>query len=165
MEDKLEANKDLFRTEALSMAYVGSRTGGDAAKHLQPRRRVTAPDRFTTGREMLDYLSSIYEDPNRLHNAKQGFRRLHQSTSDDFHDFLTRFLHLAGESRLGKEEYKYELNAKLTIKLQEMVYSQYGDDTVDFQTFSRLCSQAAVVVKRRQVLEARQPRYRSPLPS
>ncbi len=52
MEGKLEANKDHFGTEAIRMAYIDSRTGGNAAKHLGPRLRTTAPDRFTTGREI-----------------------------------------------------------------------------------------------------------------
>lgn len=55
MEGKLEANKDHFETEAMRMAYIESRTGGNAAKHLGPRLRATALDRFTTGHEMLVY--------------------------------------------------------------------------------------------------------------
>ena len=162
MEGKLEANKDHFETEAMRMAYIESRTGGNAAKHLGPRLRATALDRFTTGHEMLVYLSTIYEDPNKVHNAKYGFRRLYQGPNEDFHDFLTKFLHLAGESQLSKVEYKYELNSKLSSKLRPMVYSQYGDPSVDFHRFSSQCSQAALAIKEITASEARQARYRFP---
>ncbi len=89
-----------FNTEALCMTYVENRTGGDAAKHLARRIRPDAPNCFQTTLEMLTHLEAIYLDPNRLRTARTDFRRLVMRAGDDYHEFLAKFLHLAGEARV-----------------------------------------------------------------
>jgi hypothetical protein len=48
------------------MAYVFSRTGGDAQTHLRPRYAEELADPFTSEEEIINYLSSIYKDPFKV---------------------------------------------------------------------------------------------------
>ncbi|OJD23554.1 hypothetical protein ACJ73_05087, partial [Blastomyces percursus] len=101
MKGKLENNADHYTTEALRMAYVESRTGGNAANHLKPRLRDESPNKFRTAKEMLDCLKIIYLDPNRVQTAKTEFRRLKlvitdfhsQSSFDDFSRHCSQVAH------------------------------------------------------------------------
>ena len=125
MKSKLAANADHYETEALRIAYVESRVSGDAATHLAPRMQEDAEDRFTTANEMFGHLTTIYRDPNKLQNAKYDFKRLVMKKNDKFHDFLTKFLHLAGEAKVPKSEYKFELNSKLSFDLRRAVITNF----------------------------------------
>ncbi|OJD25419.1 hypothetical protein ACJ73_03209 [Blastomyces percursus] len=58
MRGKLEGNADHYTTEALRMAYVESRTGGDAADHLKPRLRDGSPNKFQTAKRNAGLLES-----------------------------------------------------------------------------------------------------------
>ncbi|OJD10397.1 hypothetical protein ACJ73_09811, partial [Blastomyces percursus] len=147
MRGKLEGNADHYTTEALRMTYVESRTGGDAADHLKPRLRDGSPNKFQTAKEMLDCLKAIYLDPNRVQTAKTEFRRLVMRRADDFHQFLTRFLHLAGESELPASEYKYEFNEKLSFDLQRLVITEFHSKS-SFDEFSKHCSQVAHTLRK-----------------
>jgi hypothetical protein len=51
IRSKLKANADHYNTDALRIAYVESRTGGKAAKHLRPRLRVNAVNPYITAEE------------------------------------------------------------------------------------------------------------------
>jgi len=48
------------------MAYVFSRTGGDAQTYLYPRYTIDLADPFVSEEEIINYLSSIYKDPFRV---------------------------------------------------------------------------------------------------
>ena len=48
------------------MAYIFSHTGGDAQTHLRPQYIEELADPFTSKEEMIDHLSSIYEDPFKV---------------------------------------------------------------------------------------------------
>ncbi len=48
------------------MLYLFNRTSGDAQKHLQPRYDEDSQIRFVSTKEMLDYLASIYVNPNAV---------------------------------------------------------------------------------------------------
>ena len=79
------------------MEYLFSRTLGDAQKHLLPRFDEDSPMRFTSFREMLQHLASIYVNPNKVRDAQYEYRQLRMETGQPFATFQTRFLHLAGE--------------------------------------------------------------------
>ena len=91
MRNKLKANADHYNTEALRVAYVENRVGGKVAVN---------PD--TTAEEMLKHLETISQDAN---NAKREFRKLNMRATDKFQDFLTNFLHLAGEAQISATMY------------------------------------------------------------
>jgi hypothetical protein len=120
MRNKLKANADHYNTEALRIAYVENRVGGKAAKHLRPRLRASAVNPYTTAEEMLKHLETIFQDANKEANAKREFRKLNMRATDKFQDFLTDFLHLAGEAQIPATMYKDELYQRVTWKLQEM---------------------------------------------
>ncbi|KGQ01369.1 hypothetical protein PAAG_11947 [Paracoccidioides lutzii Pb01] len=76
MRRKLAVNADHFPTEESRIAYVENRTEGEAARHLAPKMREDHPEKFETAEEVFEYLQGIYEDVNKLENAKVEYRRL-----------------------------------------------------------------------------------------
>lgn len=143
VKNKFRANADHYQTEELKMAYIESRTSGDAAKHLAPRFREGVVHQFQTSAEILAYLERIYLDPNRIQKAKNTFHQLFMRKSEDFHTFLTKFQHLAAEAEVPESSYKYELNSKLPVELKKAVAASYISSTSNFNDFSDYCSQIA----------------------
>ena len=121
------------------MAYVESRTVGKAAAHLALRILDNADDQFTTTNEILYHLKTVYYDPNKLQNAKYEFKRLIMKRNDRFYTFLTKFVYLAGEAKIPKSEYKFELNSKLSFELYKAVITDFISNS-DYIKFSEYCS-------------------------
>jgi hypothetical protein len=121
LQDKLEVNADHFPTARAKMAYVFGRTGGDAQTHLRPRYAQDSADPFLSEEEMIDHLSSIYEDPFKVQNARLDYKGLNMKTIETFSAFQTRFLHLAGQARIPQEDLLPDLFDKLTLDLQRAV--------------------------------------------
>jgi hypothetical protein len=48
------------------MAYVFSRTGGNAQTYLRPRYAQDLVDPFLSKEEIINHLSSIYKDPFKV---------------------------------------------------------------------------------------------------
>jgi hypothetical protein len=48
------------------MAYVFGRTGGDVQTYLRPRYAQDLVEPFLSKDEIINHLSSIYEDPFRV---------------------------------------------------------------------------------------------------
>ncbi|KAL2004649.1 hypothetical protein VTN00DRAFT_3385 [Thermoascus crustaceus] len=65
------------------------------------------------------------------------------NATDSYHNFLTKFLHLAGEAQIPESEYKEELFHQLTQKLQEMTVTYQIEDTVSFEAYLTCCLQIA----------------------
>jgi len=126
IKGKLRTNADHFLVEEDKMTYVFSRTGGDAQRHLQPRYDEESKDPFLTAEDMIIYLSSIYEDPHKVQNARLEYRGLMMKTSETFADFHTRFLHLAGQARIPEEDLRPDLFDKLTLELQRTALPVYS---------------------------------------
>ena len=57
---KLQVNADHFDGLEARMAYVFSRTGGDAKTHLQSQYDEESADPFTSVEGMISHLGSIY---------------------------------------------------------------------------------------------------------
>ncbi len=87
LRDKLEVNADHFPNARARMAYVFGRTGGDAQTHLRPRYAEESADPFTSEEEMIDHLSSIYEDPFKVQNARLDYKVLNMKTTETFLTF------------------------------------------------------------------------------
>jgi len=127
MQAKLRANADHFPTEEDKMEYLFSRTGGDAQKHLLPRFDEDSPFRFTSFREMLGHLASIYVNPNKVRDAQYEYRRLRMEIGQTFSTFQTKFLHLAGEGQIPQSSYRLDLFDKLPAYLQRMLLPVLDD--------------------------------------
>ena len=96
MRNKLLANGDYYPTDSLQIAYTESRIGGEAAKYIAPRLRATALNRFRTTKEIFDYLTQVYRDPNRRHTAQRAYLKLYQGRRS-FAEFWAEFQRLAAE--------------------------------------------------------------------
>ena len=77
---------------------------------------------------MLEYLKTIYNDPNRVYTAKRKFRSLYIKATENFHDFLSEFLYLTAESGIAEDDQKDELHVKLTTELQKLTITKYVKD-------------------------------------
>ncbi|EEH17366.1 hypothetical protein PABG_07362 [Paracoccidioides brasiliensis Pb03] len=142
MKNKLRENADHYPTERMRIAYIENRTDGDAARHIAPRMEEDHPERYQTAEEIFEHLKSIYEDANKLQNAKSDYRKLIMRNGDNYHEFVTKFLHLAGEAKIAKEDYKTDFNDKLSFDLQRTV-AVANATTNTYAEFQKICAQAA----------------------
>ncbi|KGY14980.1 hypothetical protein PABG_12092 [Paracoccidioides brasiliensis Pb03] len=60
---------------------------------------------------------------------------------DNYHEFVTKFLHLAGEAKIAKGDYKTDFNDKLSFDLQRMV-AVANATTNTYAEFQKICAQA-----------------------
>ena len=125
VQDKLEVNADQFPTTQSRMAYVFSRTGRDAQEHLRPRYIEGAANRFLSEEEMISYLTSVYEDPFKIQNARLEYKSLMMKVSETFLAFQTRFLYLAGQAQVPTEDQMPDMFDKLTLDLQRAALPFY----------------------------------------
>lgn len=139
MQNKLKANADHFSTPDLRMAYVASRCTGRAAKHITPRMRDGSTMPYEDSIDMMKHLDEIFGDPNRLVNARRGYRELVMRNGTDFNTFLSDFLHLADEAGVPKESRKEDFYQKLSWDLQDVVIAEADDATIDFLQFTKIC--------------------------
>ncbi|ODH12532.1 hypothetical protein ACO22_06601, partial [Paracoccidioides brasiliensis] len=142
MKNKLWENADHYPTEHMRIAYIENQTDGDAAHHIAPCMEEDHPEQYQTAEEIFEHLKSIYEDANKLQNAKSDYHKLIMRNGDNYHEFVTKFLHLAGEAKIAKEDYKTDFNDKLFFDLQRMV-AVANATTNTYAEFQKICAQAA----------------------
>jgi DNA-binding protein H-NS len=135
---KLRANADHYPSEEDKMEYLFSRTLGDAQKHLLPRFDEDSPTRFTSVKEMLSHLASIYVNPNKVRDAQFEYHRLRMETGQTFSAFQTTFLHLAGEGQIPKESLRLDLFDKLPAYYQRMLLPVL-DDLKEYEQLAARC--------------------------
>jgi hypothetical protein len=58
------------------MLYLFNRTSSNAQKHLQPRYNEDSLTRFSTAKEMIEYLASIYVNRNLVRDARHNYKDL-----------------------------------------------------------------------------------------
>lgn len=157
LHDKLEVNADHFPTARAKMAYVFGRTGGDAQTHLHPRYAQGSADPFLSHEEMIDHLSSIYEDPFKVQNARLDYRSLTMKTTETFSASQTRFLHLAGQAQIPHEDLLPDLFDKLTLELQRAVLPVF----TTVQTLKELMDHCLAIDQGLRRIKARAKRYKA----
>ncbi len=69
------------------MAYVFGYTSRDAQMHLHPRYTEELVDPFTSKKEIINHLSSIYKDPFKVQNARLDYKVLNIKTMETFLTF------------------------------------------------------------------------------
>ena len=138
IEGKLRVNADHFSTTDARMAYVFSRTGGDAEKHLRPRYSKDSDDPFLSEEDMVDHLTSVFEDPFQAENARRAYQKLLMKPTETFAAFHTNFLHLAGLGKIPVLDLLPDLFYKLTPDLQTMATPIF-DDMRDHRQFATKC--------------------------
>ena len=135
---KLRANADHYPSEEDKREYLFSRTLGNAQKHLLPRFDEDSPTRFTSVKEMLSHLASIYVNPNKVRDAQFEYHRLRMETGQTFSTFQTTFLHLAGEGQIPKESLRLDLFDKLPAHFQRMLLPVL-DDLKGYEQLAARC--------------------------
>jgi hypothetical protein len=146
------------------MLYLFNRTSGDAQKHLQPRYDEDSQTRFVTAREMLDYLASIYVNPNAVRDARHDYNSLLMKPSQSFSEFQTQFLHLAGEAQVPRESLRLDLYDRVTTTLQKGI----APNLRLLPTYEELAADLASLdteLRRIAVREDRQRRFRERQPA
>ena len=146
------------------MFYLFNRTSSDAQKHLQPRYNEDSQTRFTSAKDMLEYLASIYVNPNLVRDARASYNTLNMKQSQTFSAFQTEFLHLAGEAQVPRESLRMDLYDRLTTELQRGLAANLPR----IESYEELAAYASSLdseLKRIAIREERQKRYREKLPA
>ena len=136
MRNKLQANLDHYLTDHLQITYAESRIGGDAAKHIAPRMRATALNRFETAEEIFDLLYQVYGDPDRRHTAQREYSKLYQGRKP-FSEFWAEFQRLAAELEYNQTSLIDDLRHKLNPNLQTALIN--APDPIDLYSFAKDC--------------------------
>jgi hypothetical protein len=74
IKQKLTENADHYDIPGLRIALVLGCMTGKAQRHMAPRLREGAVNRYKDSDEIFEHLKVIYNDPNRLITAKNEFR-------------------------------------------------------------------------------------------
>ena len=117
IQNKLCENEDYYPTKSIKLAYVKGLIRGEAAKRISPRLRHNTIDPYTTIQDLYNYLTTLFENPNRIFTAKNEFKKLYIKTADSFYEFYTKFLLLASKAKVAPAKLKYKLNSKLSFSL------------------------------------------------
>ncbi len=162
IKDKLLVNEDHYPTDQIQRAYVISRIGGEAAGFIAPRLRSDSHEPYQDLADLFRHLTDIYDDPNRVANAKRTFRKLLMLKNDVFHTFYSTFLRLANEAHIAPELLKDELYDKLSFDLQKQVFRDHQDPTCTFKRFVTTCSTTDHALKE---IDSRQNRVKRAMPT
>lgn len=152
MRNKLKANSDHYHTEEMKIAYTESRIGGDAAKHIAPRMRDTALNRFETAEEIFEYLYQVFGDPDRRHTAQRLYSKLYQGKKP-FAEFWAEFQRLSAELDYNQASMIDDLRYKLSPALQNALINV--PDPIDIYDFARTCQRVDQRLREIQTLSAR----------
>ncbi|KGQ01328.1 hypothetical protein PAAG_12009 [Paracoccidioides lutzii Pb01] len=63
-------------------------------------------EKFKIVEKVFKYLQEIYENINKLENAKTEYQHLIMRNKDEYHIFVIKFLHLTSEAEIHKKDYK-----------------------------------------------------------
>ena len=134
VKNKLRSNHDQFLIEELKIIYISSRLEGSTLALTTLCLDIDNSIYYTSIKELYQYLSELYADPNYIKNARTSFKRLYQKDLT-FQEFYTQFLRLIANRDLRYLDLKDKLNNKLLYKLQEVVVVYYNDLNVNTITF------------------------------
>ena len=121
---KFKVNADHFADEDARMYYVFNTTDGDAQRYLYARYQPNATYPFKTATEMIDYLGEHFVNPHRVREAKREYKKMRMNETQSFHEFKTKFIHLADEAQINVDDRLDEMYDKLTLPLQEQLTGQ-----------------------------------------
>jgi hypothetical protein len=82
------------------MAYIKSMCKEEAANHLLTHMRKDSPNRYEDVDNMFKHLQTLYQDTNRVINAKMELRRLIIKDTK-FQSFLSQFVLLTQDAGLA----------------------------------------------------------------
>ena len=117
LENKLMVNDDHFNSEAAKIAYVYSRTKGEAQAHLTHARSHTI---FRTATEAMNYLEEMYGDRNKRQKARRRWIKLRMGVDDKFNNFMSTFQMLASILQYSHREQTDALKDMLPDRLRNV---------------------------------------------
>ena len=135
---KLRDNADHFPTKQSVMDYIFGCTSGTAQGHLETRHDEDSPMRFTSREDMFALLATVFTNPNKVQDARYEYSRLTMKTTENFQDFQTTFLRLAGDGQVPQQDYRMDLYYKLPVSLQRLVLPTL-DDLVTYERLAARC--------------------------
>lgn len=94
--DKLNNSATQYPTEQQRIAYIRSRTDGNAYQQIRAQCRPDHPRRFQSADDVLEALEKIYGDKNKRKRAINELRTL-RTGNKTFDDFYTDFARCAAE--------------------------------------------------------------------
>ncbi|OJJ86637.1 uncharacterized protein ASPGLDRAFT_44482 [Aspergillus glaucus CBS 516.65] len=143
MKGKFVANADRFDNDQMKRVYLTSRTGGLARQQLSVRLREDATDPYTSVEQMFKTLTTAFRNPHCRMEADAELQTMYMHPGDKFLEFLAKFLLLASEAGIPDDQYKIELNRRLTDKVKELSLPYIGDD----KTFDEFTAYVGTVVQ------------------
>ncbi|KAK4206164.1 hypothetical protein QBC37DRAFT_301350, partial [Rhypophila decipiens] len=147
ISNKLKVNADLYPDDDAKFAYIESRIEGKAMAALEPYVDGSHPAQLTTSAELLEHLKDMYEDPDKRRTARADFKKLVYEMSDDFGEFKSDFVRLAGASGRVHDEWKEEFRDRLPVTLQLQLVTSFVDNSVDFKEYVKRATEFVVTVK------------------
>ena len=134
IQDKLTHNSDHYPCESFKVAYVMTRLGGEASKHITLKRRK-AKESLSNGdlssKELLDQLSDLYETPLSViyKENRHALNHLKQGIKQSFFDFYTKWVRYSerGYAAVDEEIQAWDLEDRLKKQLRTPLANQFAD--------------------------------------
>ncbi|ODH13146.1 hypothetical protein ACO22_07556 [Paracoccidioides brasiliensis] len=101
-------------------------------------------DHYPTECMRIAYIEN-QTDEDAAHHISD-YHKLIMRNGDNYHEFVTKFLHLAGEAKIVKEDYKTDFNDKLSFDLQRMM--AVANATINtYAEFQKICAQTVHILQ------------------
>lgn len=88
---KLEKDGEVIGNEFDQFMYIYSRLDGEAVKMVTTTAKMLSDSKTGKGREFLNYLNTVFGDPNKKARAQQQLYSLKQNERESFANFLPKF--------------------------------------------------------------------------
>ena len=82
---------------------MASRCDRKAYKYITLRLRDESNSKYKDLPNILEYLKTIYNNPNHVYTAKRKFRSLYIKATKNFYNFLSKFLYLTAKLGISKD--------------------------------------------------------------
>ncbi|EEH40084.2 hypothetical protein PAAG_08933, partial [Paracoccidioides lutzii Pb01] len=99
-------------------------------------------DHYSTEYMRIVYIENWTDEDAACHIAFCDYHKLIMHNEDNYHEFVTKFLHLAEEVKIARGDYKTDFNDKLFFDLQKMI-AVVNVITDTYAEFQKICVQAA----------------------
>lgn len=127
IRDILDVNAGHYPTAISQIAFVAGRLDGDAAEHVQSRRREGCPRPYRDVNEVLDHLHGIYANKNLLLTARNEYKSLKMGITESFDEFYSRFSRVTSSLPYDETTLMDDLKDRIVRRLQDaLVY--YGKE-------------------------------------
>ena len=121
IEDKFSINVDHFLIDDNKTTYICLRIEDDAVEYFNAYR-INDSRYFKIFKQVLEILSSIYDDFNRKENTRHKFKRFKMTLEMSFHLFYNHFLCFATIAEISKDYLLKELKDRVFSRMQKTMF-------------------------------------------